>query len=79
METILIIVLTIFALGALVAWWMLDIDIADIVAMVVSPIVGIWLIYYYGTLFAWGAGIVLLAIGGFALYFLIERRGRPPA
>ena len=79
METVLIIVLTVFAAIALVVWWTLDIDIADIVAMVVSPIVGVWLIYYYGTPLAWGAGIVLLAIGIFALYFLIERRKKPPA
>jgi hypothetical protein len=51
METVLIIALTVFAVIALLVWWMLDIDIA---------------------------GIVLLAIGAFALYFLIERRRRPP-
>lgn len=79
METVLIIALTVFAVIALLVWWMLDIDIADIVAIIVSPIAGIWLIYYYGTPLAWAGGIVLLAIGAFALYFLIERRKRPPA
>ena len=54
MELILIVVLTVFAFVALVAWWMLDIDIADIVAMIVSPIVGVCLIYWYGTPLAWG-------------------------
>jgi hypothetical protein len=78
METVLIIALTVFAVIALLVWWMLDIDIADIVAMIASPLAGIWLIYYYGTPLAWVAGIVLLAIGAFALYFLIERRRRPP-
>jgi hypothetical protein len=79
MEIALIIILTVFAAIALVVWWMLDIDIADIVAMIVSPIVGVWLIYYYATPLAWAAGIVLLGIGVFALYFLIDRRRKPPA
>jgi lysozyme family protein len=77
MELILIIVLTIFAFVALVAWWVLDIDIADIVASIVSPIVGVCLIYWYGTPLAWAGGIALLAIGGFAIYFLFKRRRRP--
>jgi len=79
METVLIIALAAFAAVALVVWWMLDIDIADIVAMIMSPIVGVWLIYYYATPLAWVGGIVLLGIGAFALYFLIDRRKRPPA
>jgi len=79
METVLIIALAVFAAIALVVWWMLDIDIADIVAMIVSPIVGVWLIYYYATPLAWVGGITLLGIGAFALYFLIDRRKRPPA
>jgi len=77
MELILIVVLTVFALVALVAWWVLDIDIADIVASIVSPIVGVCLIYWYGTPLAWAGGIALLAIGGFAIYFLFKRRRRP--
>jgi len=79
METVLIIALAVLAAIALVVWWMLDIDIADIVAMIVSPIVGVWLIYYYGTPLAWGGGIVLLVIGGFALYYLVMRHKKPPA
>ena len=77
MELILIVVLTIFAFVALVAWWVLDIDIADIVASIVSPVVGVCLIYWYGTPLAWAGGIALLAIGGFAIYFLFKRRRRP--
>ncbi len=77
MELILIIVLTIFAFVALVAWWVLDIDIADIVASIVSPIVGVCLVYWYGTPLAWAGGIALLAIGGFAIYFLFKRRRGP--
>jgi len=77
MELILIVVLTIFAFVALVAWWVLDIDIADIVASIVSPIAGVCLIYWYGTPLAWAGGIALLAIGGFAIYFLFKRRRRP--
>lgn len=74
METILIIALAIFAVVALVVWWMLDIDIADIVAMIVAPAAGVCLIYWYGTALAWAGGIALLLIGAFALYYLLERR-----
>ncbi len=77
METILIIMLTLFAIAALLVWWMLDIDVADIVAMIAAPVAGVSLIYWYGTALAWAAGIVLFLIGGFALYYLIERRTRP--
>jgi hypothetical protein len=74
METILVIALAIFAAVALVVWWMLDIDIADIVAIIAAPIAGVCLIYWYGTALAWAGGIVLLLIGAFALYYLLERR-----
>jgi len=77
MELILVIVLTVFAIVALVVWWVLDIDTADVVASIVSPVVGMCLIYWYGTPLAWAGGIALLAIGGFAIYFLFKRRRRP--
>jgi hypothetical protein len=76
--TILVIALSIFAIVALVVWWMLDIDLSDVVASSVTPIIGIGLIYYYGTPLAWAGGLLLLAIGAFSLYFLVKRRARPP-
>ena len=79
METILfVLALAIFALIAIAVWWLLDIDISDIVASRVTPIVGICLIYWYGTPLAWAGGILLLAIGAFSAYFLVKRRARPP-
>lgn len=79
METILVIALALFALVAIAVWWMLDIDIADIVATVTAPAAGIALVYWYGTPLAWAGGLLLLAIGGFALYYLLKRRAKPPA
>ncbi|ODR97671.1 hypothetical protein AUC69_11230 [Methyloceanibacter superfactus] len=79
METILVVALALFALVAIVVWWMLDIDIADIVAIVTAPAAGIALISWYGTPLAWAGGLLLLAIGGFALYYLLKRRTKPPA
>lgn len=76
--TILIIALAIFALVALVVWWILDFDLSDVVASVATPIVGVCLIYWYGTPLAWAGGLLLLAIGAFSLYFLVKRRARPP-
>ena len=75
---ILVIALAIFAVVALVVWWLLDIDISDIVASSVTPIVGICLIYWYGTPLAWAGGLLLLAIGAFSAYFLVKWRARPP-
>jgi hypothetical protein len=78
MLTILVIALAIFAIIAIAVWWLLDIDFSDIVASSVTPIVGICLIYWYGTPLAWAGGILLLAIGAFSAYFLVTRRARPP-
>jgi len=78
MLIILIIALTAFAIIAIAVWWMLDIDISDIVASVVTPGIGIALIYWYNTPLAWAGGLLLLAIGAFSLYFLVKRRARPP-
>ena len=75
METILIIALAILAVVALIVWWMLDIDIPDIVATVGAPVVGVCIIYWYGTLISWVLGLLLLAIGAFALYYFLKRRG----
>ena len=78
MLIILMIALSLFAIIAIAVWWMLDIDISDIVASVVTPGIGICLIYWYGTPLAWAGGLLLLAIGAFSLYFLVKRRARPP-
>ena len=73
MEMILIVVLAVFAVIALVVWWVLDVDVADVVATAGAPIAGVCLIYWYGTPLAWAGGLALLAIGGFALYYLLRR------
>jgi lysozyme family protein len=78
MEIILAIVLAVFAAAAILVWWMLDIDIADMVATVGAPLAGIAIIYWYGTPIAWAVGLVLIAIGGFGLYYLVKRRPKPP-
>jgi uncharacterized BrkB/YihY/UPF0761 family membrane protein len=78
MEIILAIVLAVFAAVAILVWWMLDIDIADMVATVGAPLAGIAIIYWYGTPIAWAVGLVLFAIGGFGLYYLVKRRPKPP-
>jgi hypothetical protein len=79
METlILVVALSAFAVLAILVWWLLDIDLSDIVASSVTPIIGICLIYWYNTPLAWAGGLVLLAIGAFSLYFLVKRRAGPP-
>jgi hypothetical protein len=76
MELLLVIALSLFALLAIVVWWILDIDIADIVAIIAAPAAGITLVYWYSTPLAWAGGVLLLAIGGFALYYLLKRRAK---
>ena len=76
MEIILVVGLALFAVVALLVWWMRDIDIADIVAMISAPIAGLALIYWYRTPLAWAGGAVLLLIGAFALSYLLNRRAR---
>jgi len=78
MVIILVIALALFAVLAILVWWVLDIDLSDVVASSVTPIVGICLIYWYGTPLAWAGGLLLLGIGAFSLYFLVKRRARPP-
>ena len=77
MEILLIVLFALFACVALFVWWFFDIDVADIVASSVTPLIGAGLIYYYDTPLARGAGLVLLAIGAFSLYYLAKRRSRP--
>ena len=78
MDTLLIVLLTIFAVVAIATWWMYDIDLSDVVASSVTPMVGIYLIYWYNTALAWAGGLLLLAIGAFSLYFLVKYRAGPP-
>lgn len=77
-EILLIVLLSLFAVIALVVWWMLDIDLADAVASSITPAIGIGLIYWYGTPWAWAGGLLLLGIGAFSLYVLMKHRPRPP-
>ncbi|HUU25228.1 MAG TPA: hypothetical protein VMW68_06640 [Methyloceanibacter sp.] len=80
MVLILVLALVVFAVIALLVWWLFDIDVADIVSSVGSPIAGLCLLYWYdwdGAPLAWAGGIALLAIGAFSLYFLVRRRTRP--
>lgn len=79
MEIVLVVLLALFAVIALFVWWLFDIDLPDVVASSVTPAIGIGLIYVYGTPLAWAGGALLLAIGGFALYYLMRRRERKAA
>ena len=76
MELALIAILAFLAVSALFVWWRFDIDVADMVASSVTPAIGIGLIYVYNTPLAWAGGLVLIAIGIFALLYLMRRRER---
>ena len=76
LEILLIVLLALLAIGALFLWWRYDMDLSDIAASSVTPAIGIWIIYAYGGPLAWAGGLCLLAIGAFALFYLIKRRER---
>ncbi|MDJ0512919.1 MAG: hypothetical protein QNJ62_05710 [Methyloceanibacter sp.] len=73
---LLIVLLALVAIGALFLWWRYEMDLSDIAASSVTPAIGIWIIYSYGGPLAWAGGVLLLAIGAFALFFLLKRRDR---
>mgnify|MGYP001821876453 CR=1 FL=1 len=75
-EIALIVLLALFAVSALFLWWRFDIDLADVVAASVTPAIGFGLINAYGTPIAWTGGLGLIAIGIFAIVYLIKRRTR---
>jgi hypothetical protein len=75
--TLIIVALAVLAVIAAVAWWAFDVDVADAVATFGTPLAGAVIIYRYGTLFAWIAGLTLFLIGAFAFYYLVKRRPDP--
>ncbi|MEM7192566.1 MAG: hypothetical protein AAF405_06790 [Pseudomonadota bacterium] len=73
-EIALIVLLALLAIGALFIWWRFDLDLSDLVASSVTPIVGVCLIYFYGGIWALLGGLALIAVGIFALVYLFRRR-----
>ncbi|MGD2025256.1 MAG: hypothetical protein PVJ46_05915 [Methyloceanibacter sp.] len=73
---ILVVLLALLVVCALFVWWRYDMHLADIAAASVTPAIGIWLIYDYGGPLAWAGGLLLLAIGGFAIFCAMKRHDR---
>jgi hypothetical protein len=76
MLTTIVLVLVLLAVVALVAWWILDFDMPEVVIPVATPGIGAGLIYWYGTALAWTIGLLLLLVGGYGLYRLVGSRRR---
>jgi hypothetical protein len=72
--TVIIVVLVILVAIAAVLWWILDIDVSEVVIGAAAPVAGVALIYWYWTLWAWVAGVLLLAVGGLVAYSLLRQR-----
>jgi hypothetical protein len=72
--TVIIVVLVILVAIAAVLWWILDIDVSEVVIGAAAPFAGVALIYWYWTLWAWVAGVLLLAVGGLVAYSLLRQR-----
>ncbi len=71
---VLVVLLALLALCALYVWWRYEMELSDIAAASVTPAIGIWLIYDYGGFLAWAGGLLLLAIGVVAFFYLMKRR-----
>jgi hypothetical protein len=78
MLTMIFVVLAVIVVLLIAAWMFLDLDVTEIAAPVIAPAAGTCIIYFYGTLLAWAIGLVLLLIGGFALYYALSKRRSPP-
>ncbi len=73
---ILVVLLALLVVCALFVWWRYDMDLVDIAAARVTPAIGIWHICDYGGPPAWAGGLLLLAIGGFAIFYAMKRHDR---
>ena len=78
MVTMIFVVLAVIVVLLIAAWMFLDLDVTDVAAPVIAPAAGACIMYFYGTLLAWAIGLVLLLIGGFALYNGLAKRRSPP-
>ena len=72
--TVSIVVLVALVAIAAILGWALDIDVSEVVIGAAAPVAGVALIYWYWTLSAWLAGVLLLAAGGLAAYLLLRQR-----
>ena len=72
--TVIIVILVALVAIAAILWWALGIDVSEVVIGAAAPVAGVALIYWYWTLWAWLAGILLLAAGGLAAYLLLRQR-----
>ena len=71
--TILLGVLVAVAVAALIAWWLFDFDVPEIVVPVAAPGAAALFIYWYGAPLAWAVGIALLIVACAVAYFLVRR------
>ena len=72
--TVIIVVLVALVAIAAILWWILDIDVSEVVIGAAAPVAGVALITWYWTLWAWFAGVLLLAAGGLVAYSLSRQR-----
>lgn len=76
--TIGALVVLVFIVVGLVSWWFADrIDVPNGVIIYGSPIAGLAVIYWYGTLLAWLFGICLILLGIFVFYLRLSNRPEP--
>ena len=73
MTVIIVVLVTLVAIAAIL-WWVLDIDVSEVVIGAAAPVAGVALIYWYWMLWAWLAGALLLAVGGLVGYSLLRQR-----
>ena len=69
--TVSIVVLVALVAIAAILWWALDINVSEVVIGAAAPVAGVALVL---DLWAWLAGVLLLAAGGLAAYLVLRQR-----
>jgi len=73
MLTIIVLVLALLVAAVVVAWWIFEIDVPDVVVAATAPAAGVCIIYVYGTPLSWAFGVAAFLIGGGYIIYESQR------
>ncbi len=76
MLTIIMLALLALVILVLVAWWLFEIELPDVVVAGTAPAAGACLIYWSGSLLTWIIGVVLFLAGGAYMVYKWTRNSK---
>lgn len=77
MLTIVMLVLLALVFLVIVAWWLFDIEVPDVVVAGTAPAAGACIAYFYGTLLSWVIGAALFLAGAAYMVYRWRRNSKP--